>query len=162
MNGSSTTIIKERLMEGRGYVYALRDPRNRECFYVGVTVNPWARLEGHRKPENASSAELGRYVTAMLSEGVEPEMVLLEKTDFSKLLDRENHHIDRLRSEGASLLNIKRNREGGAYGRTVTDVEYEEVVQELRGGADPRAVGKRRALSSSLLADLKRELAAAS
>lgn len=153
-------MIKDYLLKGRGYVYGLRDPRTGEFFYVGVTVNPWARLEGHRKPQNASSEGLGQRVAAMRDEGVEPEMVLFEKADFSRLLERENHHIDRLRSEGAQLLNVKRNRDGVTYARTLTEAEYEEVVTELSGGADPRSVGKRRALSPAVLADLKRELKA--
>jgi len=153
---------KKRLTEGVGYVYALRDPRTKAYFYVGVTVNPWARLEGHRRPHHAPSEKLGQHITAMLSEGVEPEMVLLEKTDFARLLDRENHHMDRLRSEGATLLNVARNKPGKVCAITLTEEKYERVVEELKNGANPRYVGKQYGVSPVVLADLKRELKAAS
>ena len=154
-------LLKKRLTEGVSYVYGLRDPRTHEFFYVGVAVRPDARLDSYREPQHASSEAMRERLRELVDSGHDAEMVLFEKASFANAPARENHHIDRLRGEGATLLNVVRNRAGTVSGRTLTDEKLETIIEELQNGEDPRWLAKRYAVSPQLLAELRREIRAA-
>jgi hypothetical protein len=55
------------------HIYHLVDPRNREVFYVGQTVDPGQRLQDHIKTRAAGKAKVAR-LDAILSSGSYPIM----------------------------------------------------------------------------------------
>ena len=152
-------LLKKRLTEGVVYIYGLRDPRNGEFFYVGRTVYPDARLDSYRKPQHASSNAMREYLRELQAAGHDADMVLFEKADFTRAPVRENHHIDRLRGEGAALLNVARNQDGAISGLAVTEEKLEEVISEIRSGSTPLLwLSKRYVIPIRLLSELRREV----
>lgn len=146
------------LLDGQGWVYSLRDPLTQRPFYVGTTVNPEVRLRGHMKISNAHTRALRAELQVLEDCGLAPEMVLLEEANFANLLDRENHHIDRLRDDGFRLANQKKNPPGENYGRVLSEQECDEMVRALRSGVSPVTLGSRRAISGTLLKSVEKLL----
>lgn len=58
------------------YIYGLIDPRNGRVRYVGKSDNPKSRLGDHLKDK--SLCHRTNWVRSLLSEGIKPELVILE------------------------------------------------------------------------------------
>jgi hypothetical protein len=61
---------------GPVYVYGLVDPMTGAIFYVGISIDPWQRLSGHRG-DPASSAR--NRVREIIAAGLEVEIDILEE-----------------------------------------------------------------------------------
>ncbi|WP_083393309.1 GIY-YIG nuclease family protein [Curtobacterium sp. MMLR14_010] len=87
-------------------VYALVDPTNGVPYYVGQTANTLAnRRQDHvRKSGNTRK---GTWVRGLLSNHLEPQIVLLEELTGHRrdAYEREAYWIRKLRDEGQPLLN---------------------------------------------------------
>lgn len=146
------------LHDGVGYVYALFHPLTAQPFYVGVTVNPTVRCSGHLKSSKTAQTNLRNELESLESMDLQPEMILLEKTNFVDLLARENHYIDYFRDAGFHLVNLKKNSPGARYSRELSELECVEVAEALRAGLSPKEISKKRAISFTLLTAVKKLL----
>lgn len=89
-------------------IYALREPGSEQFRYVGQTVNPVHRLQGHLKESQLPYAQGGakaRWVKSLLRNGKEPEMIALELAPAEHAAEREHFWIERLKEGGHPLLN---------------------------------------------------------
>lgn len=61
---------------GPVFIYGLVDPFTDSIFYVGISINPWARIKGHRY-DPASSA--WQYIREVRAAGFDVDLCVLEK-----------------------------------------------------------------------------------
>lgn len=92
------------------FIYVLIDPRIEQVFYVGSSENPKKRLASHIREARASLSHLHQtkkeaYITAMLANGVQPTMSVIEVTTLSNALNREQHWINALAVQDHPLTN---------------------------------------------------------
>ena len=86
-------------------VYGLKDRRNDEIFYVGMSIDPYARYGQHLAFRVARDAKENR-ILAMRKEGLMPELVILEKDiPIKKIYDREVYWIRHYSDLGIRLTN---------------------------------------------------------
>ena len=104
-----TVGIRARIPDSEFTIYALVDPRNEAFFYIGRTRNPLGRLRRHMlAPDDKYKGKKVRdYLVAMKAAGVQPVMVILERTS-DRL--REYVWIDYFRGQGVMLTNSAGNR----------------------------------------------------
>jgi predicted GIY-YIG superfamily endonuclease len=89
---------------GKWYIYGLSDPREDRIRYIGATTNPQRRLAEHRRGFRQGSY-LKKWVKRIQSEGVEPEMTILEETDWNHWEEREKARISWARQVYGTMLN---------------------------------------------------------
>lgn len=91
----------------RYYVYVLSDPRTDIVYYVGITNNPDVRMAQHVYSLKSTRAK-DNWVRQLLSEGVKPEMRILQgRNDREYILCREKYWIQYYLVRGAPLLNTQ-------------------------------------------------------
>ncbi len=95
-------------------IYALIDPQNRACRYVGKTKNRIEqRLKAHisdaRRHPNIARF---RWVNKLKREGRSPEIMLLEEVDAAVWQESEQFWIAYFRALGADLLNATDGGDG--------------------------------------------------
>jgi hypothetical protein len=81
-------------------IYKLIDPDNQETRYVGQTKHPKTRLHGHL------CGHLD-WVLELKADGKSPIMEIIEWVDLENANDREKFWIEKLKTEGARLLNVQ-------------------------------------------------------
>lgn len=86
------------------FIYGLVDPRIGEVFYVGSTVNINARRSQHKSVFTSSKA-LVRRLAEINAAGMRADFSILEETTHQERDKRELYWIEKLRSEGKTLLN---------------------------------------------------------
>lgn len=96
-------------------IYGLKDRRNDEVFYVGMSTDSYARYGEHTSIRSAKTDKDTRILD-MRKDGLLPELIVIEKNlSRSKALEREAHWIRYYRSLGAPLTNstqLKRESTG--------------------------------------------------
>ncbi|MES0207915.1 GIY-YIG nuclease family protein [Mesorhizobium sp. M0028] len=85
-------------------IYVLKD-QDGAVRYVGKTISPAKRLEGHTFPGKRAIYPVSRWVMELRSAGHRPVMDIIEWTDDWE--KRERHWIAFYRAAGADLLNIE-------------------------------------------------------
>lgn len=98
--------------QGRTYIYGLIDPRDKKYFYVGLSDHPERRLIQHVRLQGTPSQGMRDKLGELAALGIEPELRILESVDIYRASDRENFHMDALRSNGMPLLNKVKHRPG--------------------------------------------------
>lgn len=96
-------------------VYGLSDPRTPLIRYIGKTIlgcKTRRRLHIQDAKNNSRLAVAG-WIRMLLSEGVEPEILVVEECTYENLNDREVFHIAKLRAEGFNLFNRTKGGTGG-------------------------------------------------
>jgi hypothetical protein len=89
---------------GPVYIYGLVDPIIGAIFYVGISINPWARIDGHRN-DPASSAR--PRVRDLIKIGFDVEIDILEVHPTRRAAEhRERVFIDVL----PGLVNRERRK----------------------------------------------------
>jgi len=91
------------------YIYALRDPRTSDIHYIGVTNNLALRLSQHLGDK--SGTPKSRWIQELLTSGVKPEIVELERVPTNQAGKAERKWLEVGKEEGWHLTN---SREGGA------------------------------------------------
>lgn len=104
------------------FVYTLSDPAVEGVRYVGITVNPVARLIRHRN-DKAISHKM-RWLTALSRKGVSPLMtVLRECASWAEACAWEKEYILRFRFAGHPLTNATDGGDGAlGYKHTVASL----------------------------------------
>lgn len=89
------------------YIYGLYDPRRPEIMmYVGKTNNHWSRLYYHRKnAKSEKSFTPKQWFRDLQSQGIEPQIKVLERCPFSEWRAREIALIAEWRIKNPNLLN---------------------------------------------------------
>ena len=126
-------------------IYVLVDPRKKnEYRYVGKTQAKLARrLSGHIydavKPANIlKHTHRLHWLRKLISEGVKPEIILLEIVDSSKENDQEIYWIARLKKEGHKLTNSTKGGDGVEF-----TPEVRKKISEAMSGTKHPNYGKR-------------------
>ena len=88
-------------------VYGLKDTRNGEIFYVGMSTDPYSRYGEHLSLRGKSKASAkGLRILDLRKNGLLPELVIFEQEIPSeKALERENFWIHHHLSIGSPLTN---------------------------------------------------------
>jgi len=93
----------------RFVVYGLFDPRTNELRYIGKTINPERRREGHLKPcylNRSPRNHRAQWIKSLLAEGLEPIFrVLLACASADDLYAAEQRMIKQAKEAGTRLTN---------------------------------------------------------
>jgi hypothetical protein len=111
-------------MSKTGYVYTLNDPRTGEPKYVGATKNPKQRLRGHKN--GSTNDDVMSWIGELESEGLDPEMMVVDVADLGELGQSELDVIERVTKE-YELLN---ERENFGYTDTSGDRSSENLTKK--------------------------------
>lgn len=89
------------------HVYTLTDPRTEVVYYVGMTIQPEVRYQGHLTCNgHDGNSEKYAWVRQLQSESVQPRMSILETVDDEQLArDRERYWIRMYSEQGMPLVN---------------------------------------------------------
>jgi hypothetical protein len=102
------------------YIYALVDPRDSRVRYVGKSINPAARLNGHcHKTRNGlhGNSLFCRWIESLADLGLRPWLRLIMQVPSGlDPNDWERHWISTFRWVGEELTNIRDGGEGSAPG----------------------------------------------
>lgn len=93
------------------YIYGLIDPMKPELRYIGKSNNPKKRLKAHLRATNHS--HLTCWVKALLANGIEPELLIIEEVEQARWQDAERYWIAFFEAAGANLVNGSRGGLGG-------------------------------------------------
>lgn len=91
-------------------IYGLIDPRTKQVFYVGKTVQPLKhRLQQHIFPArtNRKHHARARWIRSLLGDGVKPEITLLETVPENEWREAERRWIDQCKKQNPLLTNHK-------------------------------------------------------
>lgn len=102
--------------DGKGFVYALIDPRDHQPRYVGVTFHkdPSRRLKQHiYAGRHGHHLPVSRWIGGLIKIGLEPTMMWIGRWDDRDAYDVEIDMITRFRSYGHRLLNVTTGGLGG-------------------------------------------------
>ena len=94
--------------EAVDYIYILVDPRDSALRYVGRTYFPKLRLEGHiadARQEQTANSRKKEWINDLVSQGINPLLVVIEEADQSISPLREAYWVNLLIENGADLLN---------------------------------------------------------
>lgn len=94
-------------------VYCLSDPRTNQVCYVGYTIDVERRRRDYEKGLPHSRA-LTRWLTELRQLHLRPLLTPVESFEgtLEEALQRETHWMNKLRREGAPLLNAQEHRAG--------------------------------------------------
>lgn len=112
-------------------IYVLRDPRNLEIRYVGVTNDPKSRIRKHlsvAKRERRTYKD--KWICSLLNLSMFPIYETIEITENWK--ERECFWISEYRKSGYRLTNLTDGGEG-ATNRVVSNETREKIARKLRG-----------------------------
>lgn len=73
------------------FIYGLRDPRDKQIFYVGKTNDPKTRLAEHILEAGDTSKNI--WIRSLKLRGLSPELVILEETTEERWSDAEKFWI---------------------------------------------------------------------
>lgn len=89
----------------RAYIYALGDPRTGEIYYIGSTIDPYARWSAH----SGSNPSGGRKLTARHKElhrvGLRPVFLRLHTVALQDQFTKEFETHREFKASGYALLN---------------------------------------------------------
>lgn len=91
-------------------VYGLKDRRNDEIFYIGMSTDPYSRYGEHIAVRRSTSPKSKRILD-MRKDGLMPELIIFEQNiELSNALNREQYWIEHHLALGTPLTNIQRTR----------------------------------------------------
>jgi hypothetical protein len=77
-------------------IYGLADPRTNEVRYVGASVDPWRRRSEHLADARSGGMSAKCvWLNALLTEGLDPQLLLLARTTRSNWRVVEEKHMAR-------------------------------------------------------------------
>lgn len=99
--------------EGMMYVYVLKDPRNREIRYAGVTNNPMRRHKHICHADQYHNRLLGEWINEVCAIDLYayPEMHVILEVEKDRAFWIETGVIKGLHEAGNNLLNIEHVRQ---------------------------------------------------
>lgn len=97
------------------YIYGLKDPRDGQIHYVGKADDPERRKQQHIEDISTNSARV-EWINGLLDNGLEPDVVILEKTSSKEWREAEVYWIALGHEEGWPLVNLHKGGNGGCRG----------------------------------------------
>lgn len=95
------------MKEGQVAIYTLHDPRDRDgAVYVGSAQNPEARRAEHIREASRTPSPKVQWLAAMLKDGVEPEMRILQWVDATSAPQAEVGTIMAFAEKGRVLNDV--------------------------------------------------------
>jgi hypothetical protein len=91
---------------GMTYIYALIDPRNNECRYIGKANDPAERLKGHLKYCKIGHDHKVSWLKQLLALGLKPIITELECIPCAEWEKDEQWWISYMKYLGANLTNM--------------------------------------------------------
>jgi len=89
------------------FIYGLVDPRTKLVRYIGKAYRPKSRFRQHMKPRSDQRmTKVKSWVLSLASDGLTPELVILEEATEANWRDCERAAIQRFRETHQDLLNI--------------------------------------------------------
>lgn len=124
--------MKERIT----YIYALIDPRNNECRYVGKTVNLISRFNNHCTDSLKQNTHKANWIKLLYP--LKPELIVIEKVS-ENWIEAEEFWIKYFSFIGARLTNLTNGGEG-CLGYRHTD-ESKKIMSKFKKGKDSSRKG---------------------
>jgi GIY-YIG catalytic domain/NUMOD3 motif len=113
------------------FIYALCDPDNSDCRYVGVTKSPNRRLTQHCTASVSGCRHCWAWIIGLKQQGKRPRMEILETIPAGQdWEERERFWIAEFKQRGARLTNLT---EGGQAKRVVS-AETRQRLREISLG----------------------------
>lgn len=100
------------------FIYILEDPQSNTIHYVGKTIQPKTRLNGHIGSAKYQRTLVEKWIYSLALKGQVPTMRIVEECSEDVINEKEKYWIDFL-SESNTLLNSK-NHIGSGKVREVT------------------------------------------
>ena len=124
------------------HIYVLIDPRFPTDFrYVGQTKNLKKRLAGHlTKSSLLYLTYKNNWINKIISEGVKPEIKIIDDCEFEQANDNEIYWIQRLKDEGHKLTNL--NRGGRNFSRKPGYKLAHDTKQKISKSLNGHSVSK--------------------
>ena len=88
------------------FLYELIDPRDNSCKYIGISNNLQARSETHKYSKNK---ELSLWITTLKKINKKPNMKIIKKGNYKKMLKEEEKRI-KIKSKSGNILNTIHNQ----------------------------------------------------
>jgi hypothetical protein len=132
------------------FIYVLIDPRTGAERYVGASSEGMKRPNKHRAPsvKKKNKAPVYRWIRELESKGFGFIISVVERLESPiNLGAREDYWIDKLRAEGADLLNCKVGGGKGFSGRHHSPEARERIRAALKG--KPKSSAMRKLLSDA-------------
>jgi predicted GIY-YIG superfamily endonuclease len=156
-------IIGTRLIQGldmTGYVYRLIDPRNSECFYIGMTSDPRRRIEQHTDGRSFCTS---RRVSEITSAGELPVMEIIAELPTAKeAQDAERLLIAEHRRNKVPIANNALGRTVSPslaqHGKAWTSSNKAEVVRMFSEGMDPASIATKINRSTAAVRSVLRKM----
>lgn len=108
-------------------IYLLRDPRNGEIRYVGLTRDVKKRLGRYVRPH---TTHLENWFESIKASGSFPELEVIEVVPECESGDSERKWIKHYRDSGARLLNFT---DGGERGYTISEEYRNNLKAAMKG-----------------------------
>ena len=103
-----------RMPEGKVLIYTLDDPRTNKPRYVGKTVSPKRRYDGHTKPKDDEINHKANWIRSLDKIGMKPILREIEVVNFEDWEEAETFWITTLRFYGFDLTNAAPGGQSGA------------------------------------------------
>lgn len=117
------------------YIYALIDPRDGQPRYVGKTIDPTKRLNGHINPKRKCNCHSANWIRQLVKAGFMPEMKIIEEVKpGDDWKERERFWIQKYQEMGYSLTNITPGGDGGGYVGRTQSLETREKLRRAKTG----------------------------
>ena len=100
------------MTERTTYIYALRDPRDGQVYYVGKSNVPRRRFEQHLEDKD-TNPQKAAWIDSLMAIGLKPEMSILDAVPKSEWRQAERTWIAQGIAEGWPLTNISSGGTGG-------------------------------------------------
>ena len=131
------------------FIYLLRHPSGIQKGYVGRTVNPKIRFLAHlarcRKESNYSA----RWIRALLSQGLTPDLEILDEIPENEAGALEAAYIEFFREQGWALVNVSPGGEG--FGSREQNPNFGKPrSQEVRAKISAAHMGKTQTIRARL------------
>lgn len=146
-------------------MYGLIDPRDGLVWYVGRSVRPAVRFNGHLSAaRSGKKSRCATWVRSLLRSGRQPLLVLLEECPSQEhAVEAEAAAIALARSKNKSLTNSPRAGTAGRMCKVEVDSTpiYVRTTELLRKQLDDRAAVERRTLAAVVMVAIEQYLAKA-
>lgn len=94
------------------FIYCLNDPRDGRLRYVGKADSPYRRWQMHLASAKRSKDHRGYWISSLLSQGLKPELEILEEIPMEGWQKIEKEYIQVFRLIGMNLVNATDGGDG--------------------------------------------------
>ena len=119
------------MRENTTYIYALSDPRTGMIRYVGKADNPDKRLGSYMADKQRNHRT--NWLSSLKTEGLKPNMILLDRVPSAEWQQWERHYISQLREE----FHLVNETDGGDGGINLSEDGRRKISAANKGKKKP-------------------------